>query len=57
MAENGKRHHIMLAVEKLATSRRFHEITLEEVAKTAKIGKGTIYHYFQVVNILVCGDI
>ena len=37
----------MLVVEKLATSRRFHEITLDKVAKTAKVGKGTLYHYFK----------
>ena len=37
----------MSVVEKVATNRRFHEITLDEVAKTAKVGKGTIYHYFK----------
>ena len=37
----------MRAIEKLAVHRRFHEITLDEVAKSAKVGKGTIYHYFK----------
>ena len=37
----------MRVVEKLATDRRFHEITLDEVAEAAKVGKGTIYHYFK----------
>lgn len=37
----------MRVVEKLATNRRFHEITLDEVAETAKVGKGTIYHHFK----------
>lgn len=38
----------MRVVEKLATNhRRFHEITLDEVAEAAKVGKGTIYHYFK----------
>ena len=47
MVHSDKRQQIMLVVEKLATSRRFHEITLDEVAKAAKVGKGTIYHYFK----------
>lgn len=37
----------MQAVEKLFTSRRFHEITLDDVAQGARVGKGTIYRYFQ----------
>jgi len=37
----------MRVVENLATNRRFHEITLDEVAEAAKVGKGTIYHYFK----------
>ena len=36
----------MRVVEKLATNRRFHEITLDEVAEAAGVGKGTIYRYF-----------
>lgn len=47
MVHNDKRQEIMLVVEKLATSRRFHEITLDKVAKAAKVGKGTLYHYFK----------
>lgn len=42
-----KKQAIMQAAEKLFTSRRFHEITLDEVAQAAKVGKGTIYRYFQ----------
>ena len=42
-----KRTQIIQAVEKLALSRRFYEITLDEVAEVAKVGKGTIYHYFK----------
>ena len=41
-----KREHIMLAAERLFADRRFHEITLDEVAKAAGVGKGTIYLYF-----------
>jgi len=42
-----KRERIMKAAERLFTSRRYHEVTLDEVARTAKVGKGTIYLYFQ----------
>ncbi len=42
-----KRAAIMQAAEHLFTSRRLHEITLDEVAETAGVGKGTIYRYFQ----------
>jgi len=37
----------MQAAEELFTSRRFHEITLDEVAQAAHVGKGTIYRYFK----------
>jgi len=47
MARNSRKKEIMQAVEKLATKRRLYEITLDDVVKEAKIGKGTIYHYFR----------
>lgn len=47
MARRNRREQIMQAVEKLFTSRRFHEITLDDVAQAAGVGKGTIYRYFQ----------
>lgn len=48
MIQDNKRKHIMRVVEKLAANhRRFHEITLDEVAEAARVGKGTIYHYFK----------
>jgi len=37
----------MQAAEKLFTSRRFHEITLEDVTREAGVGKGTVYRYFE----------
>ena len=37
----------MRAAEKLFTSRRFREITLDDVASQARVGKGTIYRYFE----------
>ena len=46
MAHNNRQKQIMRVVEKLATNRRFHEITLDEVAEAAGVGKGTIYRYF-----------
>jgi len=46
MTYNDKQKQIMRVVEKLATNRRFHEITLDEVAEAAGVGKGTIYRYF-----------
>lgn len=46
MAHKDKQKQIMRVVEKLAANRRFHEITLDEVAEVAGIGKGTIYRYF-----------
>lgn len=45
--ESDKRQKIMRVVENLFTSRRFHEITLDQVAQAAGVGKGTIYRYFQ----------
>lgn len=47
MAKVDKRQQIMLAAEKLFTTRRFHEITMEDVAHKAGVGKGTIYRYFR----------
>jgi len=38
---------IMQAAERLFTSRRFHEVTLDDVARQARVGKGTIYRYFR----------
>ena len=47
MTRRNRREQIKQAVEKLFTSRRFHEITLDDVAQAARVGKGTIYRYFQ----------
>jgi len=44
---NNKKRKIIQAVEKLAARQRLYEITLDDVVKEAKIGKGTIYHYFR----------
>jgi AcrR family transcriptional regulator len=42
-----KRQHIMQVAERLFTTRRIHEITTDDVAAAAAVGKGTIYRYFQ----------
>ena len=47
MSRDGKRQQILLATEKLLANRRFHEVTLGEVARVAAVGKGTIYQYFE----------
>lgn len=47
MEKTEKRERILVAAEKLFKHRRFHEITLQEVAQAAKVGKGTIYLYFE----------
>jgi len=36
----------MNAVERLYRNRRFHEVTLDDVARDAHVGKGTIYRFF-----------
>jgi AcrR family transcriptional regulator len=41
-----KKQRIMQAFEALFRARQFHEITLDEVARHADVGKGTIYLYF-----------
>ena len=47
MSRDDKRHQILQAAEKLLANRRFHEVTLGEVARVAAVGKGTIYQYFE----------
>jgi AcrR family transcriptional regulator len=41
-----KQKEIMRAAEELFSHRCFHEVTLDEVAQKAKVGKGTIYRFF-----------
>jgi TetR/AcrR family fatty acid metabolism transcriptional regulator len=47
MKDQDKRERIIKAAERLFSSRRYHEVTLDEAAKAAKVGKGTIYLHFQ----------
>jgi AcrR family transcriptional regulator len=46
MARRDRRLEVMQAAEALFTSRRYHEITTDDIAKAARVGKGTIYRYF-----------
>lgn len=48
-----KRVAIMRAAERLFHNRRFHEVTLDEVAVAAGVGKGTIYRYFNDKDDLI----
>lgn len=43
----GKREAILRAAEEMVKGRRFHEVTMEEVARAAHVSKGTIYTYFR----------
>ncbi len=42
-----KKEQIMKAAESLFADRRYHELTIDEIAKVAKVGKGTVYRYFK----------
>ena len=46
MTPNDRKKQILTAVEQLASKKRIYEITLEEIARKAGIGKGTIYRNF-----------
>ena len=47
MKGNDKKQKIIKAVERLSKTHTFEEIKLDEVAKVAKVGKGTLYLYFK----------
>jgi TetR/AcrR family fatty acid metabolism transcriptional regulator len=47
MKRQDRPQKIMQAAERLFTSRRFHEITMDDVAAAAGVAKGTLYSYFQ----------
>ena len=42
-----KRYTIVKALEKVLKDRRFDEVTVDEVAEAAGVGKGTVYRYFE----------
>src|SRR5690554_3297975 len=45
--ESPKARQIMVAAQDLFTTRRFNEITMDDVCRAAGVGKGTIYRYFR----------
>jgi AcrR family transcriptional regulator len=47
MRNDDKKQKIIKAVERLAKTHTFEELKLDEVAKVAKVGKGTLYLYFK----------
>ncbi|HUV38991.1 MAG TPA: helix-turn-helix domain-containing protein, partial [Planctomycetota bacterium] len=47
MPKRDRRSEIMRAAERLFTSRQYHEISLDDVIRDARVGKGTIYRYFK----------
>jgi len=47
MAQGDKRKKILSVAEKMFATRRFHEVTLDQIAADAQVGKGTIYLYFE----------
>lgn len=53
MARKDKRTLILVAAEKVFRDKRYHELTLDDVAKAAKVGKGTIYLYFKDKDDLI----
>ena len=52
MANKDKRQQIMQAAERLFLSRRFQEVTTDQVAREAHVGKGTIYRHFKTKDDL-----
>ncbi len=38
---------ILNSLEDIIKSKRYHEVKIDDIAKKCKIGKGTIYTYFQ----------
>ncbi len=47
MVRVDKKQQIMKAAEELFAGCRYHELTIDEIAKLAKVGKGTVYRYFR----------
>lgn len=45
--DDAKRTRIIAVAAPLFAGKHFHEVTLDEVAELAKVGKGTLYTYFR----------
>ena len=46
---------IILAAHEVFSSKGFHQAKMEEIAKKAGVGKGTLYEYFKSKRELFCG--
>ncbi len=46
-ARASKRQRILEVAQKLFATRRYHEVTLDEIAKSAAVAKGTVYLHFK----------
>lgn len=44
--DEAKRHEILQVATRFFGSRPFHEVRVEDIAAAAKVGKGTVYTYF-----------
>lgn len=44
---NDRQEQILAAAGRLFASRRFHEVTTDDIAREARVGKGTIYRHFK----------
>lgn len=47
MSSDARKKQIMQSVEKLLATKQLHEITTDDVAQCAHVGKGTLYRYFR----------
>ena len=47
MVKVDKKEKIMAVAEKYFAKKRFHEIVLDDIAREARVSKGTIYTYFK----------
>ena len=47
----GKRERIMNAMQELLTNDSSQNISVNDIAKKARIGKGSIYYYFASKNL------
>jgi len=47
MTTTDKRRTILKALEKVLKDQRYDEVTVDEVAEAAGVGKGTVYRYFE----------
>lgn len=52
-----KRNEILEAATRVFSAREFHQVLIDDVAGSARVGKGTIYRYFETKEDLYFGTI